>query len=280
MTESTISPSPIRIRKAHRDGGDWLYIYLRSNVSQRTEVDEVSGEQTVMYEYNDVHIRVPLPAEANVDVPAGHSANQDALKAQLKRLCIDNATFRQSLADALTEAQIVDWRDRVSEWTGEASVELGTDQNWLHWTPGEPVSVGDRRIYGGVKYECQQAHTTQGHWTPDITLALWVVVPEGIDWTAGARYEVGDVVTYEGAEYECVQSHTAQADWTPPATPALWSVVEEPGDEIQPWVQPTGAHDAYQKGDRVTYNGWIWESTIDANVWEPGVYGWSQVEPL
>lgn len=49
---------------------------------------------------------------------------------------------------------------------------------------------------------------------------------------------------------------------------------QEPGGEILPWVQPQGAHDAYQIGDQVTYNGSTWESTAANNVWAPGVYGW------
>ena len=39
------------------------------------------------------------------------------------------------------------------------------------------------------------------------------------------------------------------------------------------WVQPTGAHDAYSKGSQVTHNGERYVSKIDANVWEPGVFG-------
>ena len=39
------------------------------------------------------------------------------------------------------------------------------------------------------------------------------------------------------------------------------------------WVQPTGAHDAYAKGSQVTHNGERYVSQIDANVWEPGVFG-------
>ncbi len=45
-------------------------------------------------------------------------------------------------------------------------------------------------------------------------------------------------------------------------------------DAVQEWVQPTGAHDAYQMGDLVLYQGQTWRSSIDANVWAPGVYGW------
>lgn len=43
----------------------------------------------------------------------------------------------------------------------------------------------------------------------------------------------------------------------------------------QPWVQPTGAHDAYEAGAVVTHNGQTWVSDVDANTWEPGVYGWT-----
>lgn len=81
---------------------------------------------------------------------------------------------------------------------------------------------------------------------------------------------------YNGKLYKCVQAHTTQADWTPDATPALW--VEISLDEFPEWKQPAGAHDAYAKGDKVKHNDKKWESTVDANVWEPGVYGWSEVE--
>ena len=79
---------------------------------------------------------------------------------------------------------------------------------------------------------------------------------------------------YNGKLYKCVQAHTTQADWTPDKTPALW--VEVSLDEFPEWKQPAGAHDAYKKGDKVTHNGKKWSSDVDANVWEPGVYGWSE----
>jgi hypothetical protein len=89
-------------------------------------------------------------------------------------------------------------------------------------------------------------------------------------------YDVGFVFNYEGTLYRVIQAHTTQQDWEPPTTPALYVVVTPPGT-IAPWVQPTGAHDAYNMGDRVSHNGKIWESTINANVWEPGVHGWVEV---
>ena len=97
-------------------------------------------------------------------------------------------------------------------------------------------------------------------------------------WTVGEAVKVGDLRRYNNNLYECIQAHTTQSDWTPDITPALWKVMSAP-DVIALWVQPAGAHDAYNTGDRVIWpeGGPVWESTIDANVWEPGVHGWVQV---
>lgn len=87
-------------------------------------------------------------------------------------------------------------------------------------------------------------------------------------------YYIGDRVQYNGTLYKCIQAHTAQSDWTPDATPALWVIVTV--EEWPEWVQPTGAQDAYAKDSKVTHNGKKWISSYDANVWEPGVYGWEE----
>ena len=94
-------------------------------------------------------------------------------------------------------------------------------------------------------------------------------------WSSGISVSVNDRYQYSDKLYKCVQAHTTQADWTPDKTPALW--VEVSLDEFPEWKQPAGAHDAYAKGDKVKHNGKKWESTADANVWEPGVYGWSEI---
>ena len=93
-------------------------------------------------------------------------------------------------------------------------------------------------------------------------------------WAIDIAYAIGDRVQHGGTLYKCVQAHTSQADWTPDATPALWVVVTI--EEWPEWVQPAGSHDAYAKGSKVTHNGKKWISSYDANVWEPGVYGWEE----
>ena len=94
-------------------------------------------------------------------------------------------------------------------------------------------------------------------------------------WATDTAYAVGDRVQYNGVLYKCIQAHTSQADWMPDATPALWVIVSV--EEWPEWIQPTGAHDAYDKDAKVSHNGKHWKSTMDANVYEPGVYGWEEI---
>lgn len=96
-------------------------------------------------------------------------------------------------------------------------------------------------------------------------------------WVEGITYDIGTIRRYEDVLYRCVQAHTSQSDWTPDNTPALWVKIGDPVVEFPEWSQPIGAHDAYNKGDKVSYNDKHWVSTIDANVWKPGVYGWEEV---
>ena len=95
-------------------------------------------------------------------------------------------------------------------------------------------------------------------------------------WAIGESYYIGDIRTYDGKLYECIQSHTSQEGWEPPNVPALWERVQDPS-YIPEWVQPTGAHDAYSIGDKVRHNEKTWVSIINANTYEPGVYGWNEV---
>lgn len=95
-------------------------------------------------------------------------------------------------------------------------------------------------------------------------------------WVVGHAYAVDERLQYHGVLYRVVQAHTAQADWTPDMTPALFVVVSL--DEWPEFVQPTGAHDAYNKGDKVTFEGKHYISLIDGNVFSPAEYpaGWQE----
>lgn len=98
-------------------------------------------------------------------------------------------------------------------------------------------------------------------------------------WAYPVAYKTGQIRRYtDGKLYKCLQDHTSQADWTPPAAVSLWVAVADPAEEWPEWSQPVGAHDAYGAGDKVSHNGKHWTSNVDANVWEPGVYGWTEAE--
>ena len=95
-------------------------------------------------------------------------------------------------------------------------------------------------------------------------------------WAYPVGYTKGNIRRYNGALYRCLSDHTSQADWTPDAAPSLWVGVSDPAEEWPKWSQPVGAHDAYSAGAKVSHNGKHWISTTDGNVWEPGVYGWTE----
>lgn len=96
-------------------------------------------------------------------------------------------------------------------------------------------------------------------------------------WNETATYEKDQRVRFNNDLYKCLQSHSAQATWTPTDAPSLWAKVLIPDPEVIPdWAQPESTN-PYMKNDKVKHSGKTWVSTVDNNVWEPGVYGWTEV---
>ena len=101
-------------------------------------------------------------------------------------------------------------------------------------------------------------------------------------WQIGKSYAVGEFLTYgkngvgDPQLYKVAQTHTSQADWTPDKTTALYTAIGLDDSGYPVWSQPTGAHDAYNNGDIVNYNGVLYESVIDGNTYSPDAYpaGW------
>lgn len=91
----------------------------------------------------------------------------------------------------------------------------------------------------------------------------------------GQRAEAGSYWRHVDKLYRvnAGQGHTIQADWPPDQAASLFSLAANPADEWPDWIQPTGAHNAYEKGDKVTHDGKRWLSMVDNNTWEPGAAG-------
>lgn len=101
------------------------------------------------------------------------------------------------------------------------------------------------------------------------------------EWSGdGITYKTNDRLMYNDKFYKVLQDHTSQSDWTPDTASSLYVEIADPSNEYPEFKQPTGAHDAYAKGDKVTFEGKHYISLIDANVYSPTAYpaGWSLVE--
>lgn len=95
--------------------------------------------------------------------------------------------------------------------------------------------------------------------------------PNDVSYTADTR------VRYNGVLYRVLQDHVSQEEWTPTAAASLFAKVLIPDENVIPeWEQPDSTN-PYMVGDTVTHNGKTWTSDVDNNVWEPGVYGWTEV---
>lgn len=169
------------------------------------------------------------------------------------------------------------------------STRIETAQDVLVIETLDSIEIGILPLYDSVdffevnklyNYNGQAIHCLQSHnrtiYLPEQVPALFVMYRQNSDtltWIAGEKVVVGWIRVYNDNNYECLQSHMTITGWPPDSTPSLWTLVTEGCPE---WVQPTGAHDAFNIGDCVTFEGLEYESLINANVWSPLVYpaGW------
>lgn len=180
-----------------------------------------------------------------------------------------------------------------------ASVYPEWDGNSKVYKTGEWVKYGEDSFGDARLYQVLQDHTSQPQWTPDAATSLYKRVGVSADGTpkwvqpvgATDAYSKGDIVEYNGKKYiSTIDANVWAPDvygWevytdggevvdpqpTEPETP------DTPTDNIKDFVQPTGAHDAYAKGDKVRFNGKVYESLIDNNAYSPSAYpdGWKEI---
>lgn len=103
-------------------------------------------------------------------------------------------------------------------------------------------------------------------------------------YKVGKAYVVGDVFSYgennvgDPQLYQVLQAHTSAAEWLPDASVSLYKTIGLTAEGFAEWSQPVGAADAYNTGDVVSYNGTLYQSVIDGNVWPPVEYpaGWRE----
>ena len=149
------------------------------------------------------------------------------------------------------------------------------------WTRSDGVQFQGIMIAPAMDYNKIMTNVAISYLDDDQAESVSVLFPE---WAVGVQYRAedkekgisADRVQYDGLLYRCIQSHVSQSDWTPDITPALW--VRTSTEEWPEWIQPQGAHDAYPLGAKCSHNSKRWISSVDSNIWEPGVYGWDEAE--
>lgn len=117
--------------------------------------------------------------------------------------------------------------------------------------------------------------------TDEQALEVPLIFPQ---WSTANAYKVGDRILYLGVLYKVLQDHTSQETWTPDITPSLFAKVliikNEEGEQVDiPNFEQPDSTNPYMVGDKVKFEGKIYQSLIDNNVWSPIDYpaGWEEV---
>ena len=215
---------------------------------------------------------INLPLDDSLTFSAAEEVAED--RPEFEEYVDPEQSLLQELAPTLTDEQASTVMDIYPEWRATAS-----------------YSVGDRVRYSDGFYKCLQAHDAQTGWNPSSSASLWAPIIDASVLPIGEYplwqqpdsvnpYMTGDIVTHNSLLWRSIVDNNV---WAPGIYG--WEVYQEPSPEpgpdepeaISDWVQPDSTH-PYMNGDQVRHDGSIWQSTVDNNVWEPGVYGWDFVE--
>lgn len=250
-------------------------------------VDITYSQENELYSYKEYRFNLPI----NYDVP-------NAISEELS----------YSLDEFSRKSQVLE-KENIS------MANYGTEQvkAWCEVTGNPPMADvgvfagGVDEWKAGVEYKLNDLFTYQGNMgyvkQPMLTsLDVYPPFSTGTEALYGARpkpdadgiypyvynmgiYEGMLVRDDDGVLYRSIigtQERPTELLYHPKDVPTLLEKVEEggeeaPSEEYPEWVRPTGVHDAYAQGAKVSHNGKKWTSNVENNVWEPGLYGWTEV---
>lgn len=163
---------------------------------------------------------------------------------------------------------------RAGEWISNPTPEMLKAEGWEEYTAPVAESTAPSleekvKALGTLMTDKVVALDDE---TALLVTALFPTWAEAI----GREVKAGERFFHADRLWRVVQTHIASEEWKPTETPALWCEVSVA--EFPEWKQPSGAQDAYAKGDRVSYDGRHYESLVDANVWLPNSYGWVEID--
>lgn len=279
-------------------GQKWYKSTCTSNVEPKIHqdldtlclpVNVAYDEETQMYRYEEYRMLLPIDYEVpeRVATELAFATERGAVKA-------DNLT-KENLT--MANAGIMRVKAYCSATSNPPMADSGVFASGVEeWKPDTEYKLNDLFSYdGNMGYVKQPTLTSQELYPPFSvgTEALYGARPKPD--TDGIYPYVYNMGIYEGmlvrdddgvlyCSITGTQEKPTELLYHPKDVPAMMEKVEDEGGEELPseeyleWVQPTGAHDAYAQGAKVSHNGKKWTSDVGGNVWEPGVYGWTEVK--
>lgn len=257
--------------------GDTFYLPIDITYSQENE----------LYSYKEYRFNLPINYNVPDKISEELSYSLDEFSGKAKSLEKENVSMANYGAE-----QVKEW----CEVTGNPpTADSGVFASGVEeWKPNTEYKLNDLFTYqGNMGYVKQPTLTSLGVYPPFSvgTEALYGARPKpDADGVYPYVYNMGIyegmlVRDDDGVLYRSItgtQERPTELLYHPKYVPTLLEKVEEggeeaPSEEYPEWVRPTGAHDAYAQGAKVSHNGKKWTSDIAANVWEPGVYGWTEV---
>lgn len=224
----------------------YVEVRLRENIKDITAVDEMTDQEVPMFEYDEYTF---------------HLANKEGLREEIEGNMSDWLITGRTL-------EINEGASIVQDMKEALEIVGGEFMNMIE----QAQAIREAMDYAGASLDEDTALICVALYRP---------------WAVGVSYKVNDYFTYgvnsvgDPQLYRVVQAHTSQADWTPDSVPALYTPIGLTEEGYPVWSQPTGGHDAYNTGDIVQYNGKLYKSLIDGNVWSPDTYpqGWKEYTP-
>lgn len=165
----------------------------------------------------------------------------------------------------------------TGQWVSNPSEELITSEGWAEYVPPEPpvpeptTEPGFDEIVEAVK---KMLSSSVEDLSDEDAIAVAALFPTWISMM-DKEVKVGERYWYDERLWKVLLDHTVQESWTPDTATSLF--VEVTIEQFPEWKQPLSAVDAYRLGDKVSHNNKHWESIIDYNTYEPGVYGWDEI---
>lgn len=240
-----VSPNSLTIEPFAPMPG-YVEVRLRENIKSVTVVDEMTEAEVTMYEYDEYTFHL-----------AGKEGLREEIEGNMSNWLITGRTLEINEGASIVQ----DMKEALEIVGGERMSMIE-----------QAKAIRDAMDYAGASLDEDTALICVALYRP---------------WKVGVNYKVNDRFTYgvnsvgDPQLYRVAQAHTSQDDWRPDAVPALYTPLGLNEEGYPIWTQPTGAHDAYNKGDIVQYKDKLYRSLIDGNVWSPEAYpqGWEEYTP-